>query len=119
VLNAAKALPFIINEDQPVDENVRLKYRYLDLRRERMRRNLELRYQVVKFIRDICTLRRFIEIETPILFKTTPEGRGTTWCHRAYTPVISTPLPQSPQQLKQMLMVAGVERYFQMRAASR
>src|SRR6185436_304032 len=66
VVNAAKTLPFIINEEQPVDENIRLKYRYLDLRRERMRRNLELRYQVVKFIRDNLHEHRFIEIETPI-----------------------------------------------------
>ncbi len=113
VLNSAKALPFIINEDQPVDENVRLKYRYLDLRRERMRRNLELRYQVVKFIRDYLHVRRFIEIETPILFKTTPQGARDYLVPSRVHPGHFYALPQSPQQLKQMLMVAGVERYFQ------
>src|SRR5512133_1318079 len=68
VLNAAKPLPFQISKDEEVDENVRLKYRYLDLRRERMRRNLELRHNVIKFIRDYLDARGFIEVETPILF---------------------------------------------------
>jgi aspartyl-tRNA synthetase len=113
VINAAKPTPFSINEDQPVDENIRLKYRYLDLRRERMRRNLELRYQVVKFIRDHLHGQRFIEIETPILFKTTPEGARDYLVPSRIHPGSFYALPQSPQQLKQMLMVAGVERYFQ------
>jgi aspartyl-tRNA synthetase len=113
VLNAAKAPPFMINEDQAVDENIRLKYRYLDLRRERMRRNLELRYQLVKFIRDHLHEQRFIEVETPILFKTTPEGARDYLVPSRVHPGHFYALPQSPQQLKQMLMVAGVERYFQ------
>ena len=113
VVNAAKTLPFIINEEQPVDENLRLKYRYLDLRRERMRRNLELRYQVVKFIRDNLHEHRFIEIETPILFKTTPEGARDYLVPSRVHPGHFYALPQSPQQLKQLLMVAGMERYFQ------
>ncbi len=113
VLSPSKVPPFLINEEQPVDENVRLKYRYLDLRRERMQRNLQLRYQVVKFIRDTLDRERFIEIETPILFKTTPEGArdylvpSRVHAGRFYA------LPQSPQQLKQLLMVGGMERYFQ------
>jgi len=113
VLNASKVPPFLINEEQAVDENVRLKYRYLDLRRERMRRNLQLRYQVVKFIRDYLDQQRFIEIETPILFKTTPEGvRDYLVPSRVHQGEFYA-LPQSPQQLKQLLMVAGMERYFQ------
>jgi aspartyl-tRNA synthetase len=78
VLNPAKTPPFSINKEEDVDENVRLRYRYLDLRRERMRHNLELRHRVVKFIRDYLDEQGFLEIETPILFKTTPKGRGIT-----------------------------------------
>ncbi len=74
ILNPAKTPPMLVYKDEDVEENFRLKYRYLDLRRERMRRNLELRHRVVKFIRDYLDERDFLEIETPILFKTTPEG---------------------------------------------
>jgi aspartyl-tRNA synthetase len=113
-LNAAKPLPFVLTEEDKLpDENTRLKYRYLDLRREKMRRNLELRHRVVKFIRDYLDQKGFLEIETPILFKTTPEGARDYLVPSRVHPGQFYALPQSPQQLKQMLMVAGIERYFQ------
>ena len=113
-LNPAKPLPFVLNDDDKLpEENMRLKYRYLDLRREKMRYNLELRHKVVKFIRNHLDSKGFLEVETPILFKTTPEGARDYLVPSRVHPGEFYALPQSPQQLKQMLMVAGVERYFQ------
>ena len=114
VLNAAKTTPMPIEDDgYRTEETMRLKYRYLDLRRARLQRNLILRHKAIKFIRDYLDHQGFIEIETPMLIKSTPEGaRDYVVPSRAQKGKFYA-LPQSPQQLKQLLMVAGYEKYFQ------
>lgn len=114
VLNDSPTPPFYINEDVEVDENLLLRYRYLYLRRQRMQANLILRHRTVKFIRDFLDSQRFLEIETPILIKSTPEGARDYLVPSRVNPGKFYALPQSPQQLKQILMVGGLERYFQM-----
>jgi len=114
LLAKSRTLPFEITKDtKTVDEEIRMKYRYLDLRSERMKKILELRHKVVKFIRDYLDEKGFLEIETPILTKSTPEGARDYLVPSRQQPGKFYALPQSPQQFKQLLMVAGVEKYFQ------
>lgn len=113
VLNAAKGLPFTIEDDMELNEDVRLKYRYLDLRRPKMQDTMKLRYRTTKMIRDFLDEESFMEIETPMLTKSTPEGARDYLVPSRVHHGDFYALPQSPQLFKQLLMVAGFERYFQ------
>lgn len=114
ILNPSETPPFQLDETGALaGEDLRLQYRYLDLRRPAMARNLVMRHKVAKAVRDYFDAHRFIEVETPILFKSTPEGAREYLVPSRVNPGKFYALPQSPQQFKQMLMVAGVERYFQ------
>lgn len=116
ILNEAKTLPFEISKDEKKEETkeeLRLKYRYLDLRRKKMKENLILRHNVVKFCRDFFDREGFLEIETPVLTKSTPEGARDFLVPSRLEPGNFFALPQAPQQYKELLMVAGLERYFQ------
>ncbi len=114
ILSESRTPPFYINEpDAAIDEGVRLKYRYLDIRRESMQRNLLLRSRMVQAIREVHHAHGFVEVETPTLIKSTPEGARDFIVPSRLQPGSVYALPQSPQQLKQLLMVAGIDRYFQ------
>ncbi len=114
VLNKSETIPFDIGSDtREVNEEVRLKHRYVDLRSDRMQKNIRNRHKVIKFIRDYLDNENFIEVETPILTKSTPEGSRDYVVPARLYPGKFYALPQSPQQYKQLLMTAGVEKYFQ------
>src|SRR5712691_12162678 len=113
VLNESKTPPFYVNEETPVEETLRWKYRYVDLRREGPKELMRLRHEVVAFIRQYLTERGFWEIETPTMIRSDPTGARDFIVPSRYYPGKFWALPQSPQQFKQILMVGGIDKYFQ------
>ena len=113
LLNASKVPPFTIEDESDGGDDLRMKYRYLDLRRNPVRRNLELRHNMAILVRNYLSNLNFLEIETPFLIKSTPEGARDFVVPSRMNPGEFYALPQSPQQYKQLLMVAGFDRYFQ------
>ena len=113
VLNAAKTPPFTIEDNSDGGDDLRMRYRYLDLRRNPVRKNLELRHNMAILIRNYLNNLNFIEVETPFLIKSTPEGARDFVVPSRMNPGEFYALPQSPQQYKQLLMVSGMDRYFQ------
>lgn len=113
ILNKAKTPPFEVDQDKPVNEELRLTHRFLDLRRTKLKRNIKVRHEFVKMVRDLFVKEDFLEIETPLLIKGTPEGSREYVIPSRLYPGKFFVLPQSPQQLKQLLMVGGIDKYFQ------
>ena len=113
VLNASKTPPFTIEEDTDGGEDLRMQYRYLDIRRNTVRKKLELRHRMMTKVREYLTGEQFVEVETPYLIKSTPEGARDFVVPSRMNEGEFYALPQSPQTFKQLLMVAGLDRYFQ------
>src|SRR5699024_3371078 len=113
ILNKSKNLPFLIHEAQDVSADLRLKQRYLDLRREELQETCKIRHQITQSIRNFLNDRQFLDMETPILTKSTPEGARDYLVPSRVHPGEFYALPQSPQLFKQLLMMSGFERYYQ------